>query len=62
MIVRRALKSPLVVPGGGAIDMDLSQYLRCAAYFSSVPEVRCIFQQCWQRLLKAGAPGGGARN
>ena len=28
-IVRRALKSPLVVPGGGAIDMELSQHLRC---------------------------------
>ena len=28
MIVRRALKSPLVVPGGGAIDMELSTYLR----------------------------------
>lgn len=29
MIVRRALKSPLVVPGGGAIDMELSKHLRC---------------------------------
>eukprot|EP00887_Chlorella_sp_A99_P006503 scaffold3.g6503.t1 len=28
MIVRRALKSPLVVPGGGAIDMELSKHLR----------------------------------
>jgi T-complex protein 1 subunit eta len=28
MIVRRALRSPQVVPGGGAIDMELSQYLR----------------------------------
>ena len=28
MIVRRALKSPLVVAGGGAIDMELSQHLR----------------------------------
>lgn len=31
MIVRRALKSPLVVPGGGAIDMELSTYLRQAS-------------------------------
>lgn len=30
MIVRRTLKSPLVVPGGGAVDMELSQHLRCA--------------------------------
>lgn len=29
MIVRRTLKSPLVVPGGGAIDMELSKHLRC---------------------------------
>ena len=28
MIVRRALKSPSVVPGGGAVDMELSKYLR----------------------------------
>lgn len=28
MIVRRALKSPAVVPGGGAIDMELSKHLR----------------------------------
>lgn len=28
MIVRRALKSPLVVPGGGAIDMEISKALR----------------------------------
>lgn len=32
MIVRRALKSPLVVPGGGAIDMELSQALRWAGF------------------------------
>ncbi len=29
MIVRRALKSPLVVAGGGAIDMEVSKALRC---------------------------------
>eukprot|EP00250_Pteridium_aquilinum_P029667 c39928_g1_i1 orf=514-2196(-) len=28
MIVRRALKNSAVVPGGGAIDMELSRYLR----------------------------------
>ena len=28
MIVRRALKSPLVVAGGGAIDMEVSKALR----------------------------------
>lgn len=28
MIVRRALKNPAVVPGGGAIDMELSKFLR----------------------------------
>jgi T-complex protein 1 subunit eta len=28
MIVRRTLKSPQVVPGGGAVDMELSKHLR----------------------------------
>lgn len=28
MIVRRTLKSPLIVPGGGAIDMEVSKHLR----------------------------------
>ncbi|THU45840.1 hypothetical protein C4D60_Mb02t22220 [Musa balbisiana] len=31
MIVRRALKNSTIVPGGGAIDMELSRYLRLHA-------------------------------
>lgn len=31
MIVRRAIKHPTAVPGGGAIEMDLSRHIRSAA-------------------------------
>ena len=46
MIVRRALKSPLVVPGGGAIDMELSKHLRWGGWARSVC-VRCCLLQGW---------------
>ncbi|KAL4458807.1 hypothetical protein ABPG75_013672 [Micractinium tetrahymenae] len=50
MIVRRALKSPLVVPGGGAIDMELSKHLR--EHARGIPGKAQLFINAFARALE----------
>ena len=44
MIVRRAMKNASVVPGGGAIDMEISKYvvLKAQAWSSFSSECLCL--------------------
>ena len=50
MIVRRALKNPLVVPGGGAVDMEISRHLRDHA--RSIPGKNQLFINAFARALE----------
>lgn len=50
MIVRRALKNPLVVPGGGAIDMEVSRHLRDHA--RSIPGKSQLFINAFAKALE----------
>lgn len=50
MIVRRALKNPLVVPGGGAVDMEISRHLRDHA--RSIPGKSQLFINAFARALE----------
>lgn len=50
MIVRRALKSPQVVPGGGAVDMEVSRHLRDHA--RSIPGKSQLFINAFARALE----------
>lgn len=50
MIVRRALKSPMVVPGGGAVDMEISKHLR--EYARTIPGKNQLFVNAFARALE----------
>ena len=50
MIVRRTLKNPSVVPGGGAIDMEISRRLR--DYASAIPGKNQLFINAFARALE----------
>ena len=50
MIVRRALKNPLVVPGGGAIDMEVSRALKDRA--REIPGKSQLFMNAFARALE----------
>ena len=50
MIVRRTLKNPRVVPGGGAVDMEISRRLR--DYACSIPGKSQLFINAFARALE----------
>ena len=50
MIVRRALKNPLVVPGGGAIDMEVSRALK--EHAREIPGKSQLFITAFARALE----------
>jgi len=52
MIVRRALKNSTVVPGGGAIDMEISKYLRQHA--RTIAGKSQFFVNSFAKALEAG--------
>lgn len=50
MIVRRAMKNATIVPGGGAIDMELSRYLR--DYARTIPGKSQLFINAYAKALE----------
>ena len=50
MIVRRTLKNPCVVPGGGAVDMELSRNIR--NYAASIPGKSQLFMNAFAKALE----------
>lgn len=50
MIVRRALKNPMVVPGGGAVDMEISRHLR--EHARTIPGKNQLFVNAFARAME----------